>query len=244
MSILILAGDMTNYYLYKRLKESNYQVKLEGFSHLTENFPPKPIKIAGYKTIIAPIPFTLDSSTLYSPFSEESIYIDQLLTRADEEAVIIGGPFTLDDDRLFDLTKNRSFTNRTVTPTCEEIIKIIIDKSDITISGATIGLVGEGRISIKLKSMLIALGAEVLNIPDEEINSCNILVITTVDHLITDSTLEKYKDKLIIDITNTKHSKKTTKNILKARGLPGKSAPSAVADYIFDTLVKENILIQ
>lgn len=239
MSILILAGDLTNYYLYKKLKDNDFHVKLEGFSHLTGKFPPKGIKISGFKTIIAPIPLTIDGSSLYSPYSEESIYIDQLMSEADKDSKIIGGPFSRADKRIYDLTKNRSFTDLTVIPTCEEILKIIIDKSDITISKSYIEIVGDGRISRRLTTILKALGANAKIVLDLTENNSSIIIITAKGYKIDDEIL---KNKLVIDITNTKHSRKTGKNILKARGLPGKSAPKSVANYIFETLLKEEII--
>lgn len=242
MSILILAGDLTNYYLYKKLKNNDYNVKLEGFSHLTEKYQPKAIKLAGFKTIIAPIPFTIDSSTLYSPYSEESVYIDQLLLNADKDSKIIGGPFFINDKRLYDITKNKSFTDKTVIPTCEEIIKIIIDNTDITITGSTILIAGEGRISNKLSILLKAFGAIVSIADDKSVEMCDVLVITNIKNNLSNNILKNLENKLIIDITNMRHSKEINKKVLKARGLPGKSAPSSVANYLFESLINNKLI--
>ncbi len=247
MSILVLAGDLTNYYLYKTLKENNYEVKLEGFNHLLNDQQKKGILIKGYKTIIVPIPLSIDGSILYSPYSEENIHIDQLFQKADKNSKIIGGPFSIKEDRIYDITKNRDFTDLTVIPTCEEIIKIIIDKSDITIANSNITILGNGRIHSRLSPLLTSLGAKTNK--EDNISTSNIIINTSRDSKLDREELEKLNDDvLIIDITsgdsfiNYKLSKKLGINIIKARGLPGKSAPRTVSDYIYKTLIKEKLI--
>lgn len=242
MKILILAGDLTNFYLHRLLKNSGYKAKLEGFSHLNDKFTNKPIKISGYKTIVAPLPFSLDGSTLYSPYNEGIIYIDQLLNSADKDSKIVGGPFSIEDKRLYDFTKNKYFTDKTVIPTCEEILKIIIDKSDKTINGLRVKISGEGRVNKKLTSMLTLLNAKVLNNENLNDNKVDVLILTTSDHMVTNKELLSITDTLIIDITNIKHTKEISKKVLKTRGLPGKSAPESVAQYLYSTLKKENFI--
>ncbi|MGL1891081.1 MAG: dipicolinate synthase subunit DpsA [Spirochaetaceae bacterium] len=245
MKILIIAGDLTNYYLYKTLLENKHKVTLEGFDYLTKKIPKKSIKLKGYNTVICPIPFTIDNSTLYSPYSYDNIHIDHLLERVDSDARIIGGPFNFHDNRLYDLTKNRTFTDMTVIPACEEVIKIIIDKSDITINNANIAIIGSGRISLHLIKLLKLLGGNIttdLKVADFIINTIPKL---NIDKKVLDTSK---KSVLIIDVASNdggidyKYAKKIDINIIKARGLPGKSAPQTVSDYIYKTLSIEKLI--
>lgn len=247
MSILVLAGDLTNYYLYKTLKENNYQVKLEGFNHLLNGQQKRNIILKGYKTIIAPIPLSIDGSILYSPYSDENIHIDQLFQKADKDSKIIGGPFNIKDGRIYDITKNKDFTDLTVIPTCEEIIKIIIDKSDFTICNSKITIIGNGRINNRLTPQLLSLGANIINV--EKSATVDIIINTDKNRIFNNEYLQNLKKEiLIIDVTSNdsdidfKISKKFGIHIIKARGLPGKSAPGAVADYIYHSLIKENLI--
>jgi len=248
MSILVLAGDLTNYYLYKRLLENNFDVKLEGFNHLLGNKNNnKPIVLKGFKTIIAPIPFTIDGFQLYSPYSGENIHIDQLLLKADKDAKIIGGPFNIDDKRFYDITKNRDFTNKTVIPTCEEIIKIIIDRSEFTLFDSNVLINGEGRVKNRLTILIESLGGKIVK--EKDISSSNIIINTSKDTNLINKNLEKLnRDVLIVDVSpgdytiDKKKSKILDLNTIKARGLPGKSAPKAVSNYIYKTLLKEFLI--
>lgn len=245
MSILILAGDLTNHYLYQKLKENGYKTTIHGFEHIIPRTIKQKIVYSKFKTIIVPIPFSLDSETLYSPYSMENIYIDKFLNKTVKEAQIIGGPFNFNDERLYDITKNREFTNLTVIPTCEELIKIIIEKSDVTISDAIITVFGNGRIRKHLTALLKMLNATI----SVETDKSDIIINTTNSPYINNRVLDNIKqNSIIIDVAPSdggvdyKHAKKLGINIIKARGLPSKSAPMSVSNYIYTTLVTQNLI--
>lgn len=249
MSIQILGGDLTNYYLFKLMEEHKINVKLEGFGHYLKQKIPKPVKFDGFKLIIAPIPFTIDGLTIYAPYSDEILHIDTFLSKADKDAVIIGGPFNINDSRLIDLTQNSSFTNLTVVPASEEIIKIAIEKSNITINSSNILVTGEGRISKQVVKILESLGANIYFNKNFIIDDTDIIINTRKDFSLSNSELDLLKDEcLIIDATptgcniDTRYGKKIGVNIITARGLPGKSAPKSVAKYIFTTLLSEKYI--
>lgn len=237
MDILILSGDKTNYYLHQKMLERGYSVQLEGFHHLKKS-DYKPIRIGGYKTIITPIPFTINNSTLYAPYSEEIIHIDNFLNKSDEDCTIIGGPFNFKDDRLVDITQNPQFRKANIIPTVEEIIKIIIEESDYTINKRSILVTGSGELSKHLKTTLEQLGA----ILTDELFSAEIIINTSNSFTLTDEELVQIQDRWIIDVTSDglKADKKLVKNlglrIKKARGLPGKSSPASVAESLLNTL--------
>lgn len=251
MEILVLAGDKTNYYLYKLLKENSFNVTLEGFNFLLDIPQKKGIVFKGYDIIIAPIPFTIDGLTLYSPYSEDSIHIDDFLNKSDSNSKIIGGPFLFNgnefkDLRFIDITKDKNFTGKTVIPTCEEIIKIVINNSDVTIYNSKFFINGAGRIGKHLKKLITLLGgdSEITKVEDADV-----VINTTRDASNLNSLiLNSNKSPLIIDATSvesgidSKRLKKSGFNFIKASGLPGKSSPKSVANYIYTSLINNSIL--
>ena len=79
----------------------NCDVKLEGFNHYLNKIGGKGIVVKGYDIIFVPIPFTIDNSTIYSPYSEDIIHIDSFLSKANKDCKIIGGPFNFKDRNNF-----------------------------------------------------------------------------------------------------------------------------------------------
>ena len=245
MSILVFAGDKTNYYLYKILKREGYDTTLRGFDHLLDSPPKKDIVFKHFDTVIAPIPFTLNNQTIFSPYSERSYHIDRFFRLIPDNIKIIGGPFNFSDSRFYDITQNKDFTDHSVIPTLEEILKIIIEKSDLTLTGSRIKIFGEGRIAKALTNTLTDFNVKFTENP----KSWDTIINTSSDFSMDKEILGVInKDSIIIDtaIKNSgidyRYAKRVGFNIIKARGLPGKSAPQSVANYVFDTLIKEKIL--
>lgn len=243
MNILILSGDKTNYYLYKQLLKEGYSVQLEGFHHLKKS-DYKPIRWSGYKTIICPIPFSIDGTTLYAPYSEEVIHIDSFLKKCDKDSTIIGGPFPFEDPRLIDITRDKSFREQILTPTVEEIIKIIIDESDYTIKNRSILLTGSGALSHPLKEILGLLGANTT----VALNEAEIIINTSNSYSLSNEELMNLKHSWILDVSSTgmkvdnKYAKSLGLKIKRARGLAGKSAPASVATYLSRILAEEGYI--
>lgn len=263
MNILILGGDLKNYYLYKKLIKEGYNVSLSGFDHLPRKSRKKPPVLSKFDTIITPVPLTIDGTTLYSPYSEEVIHVQDLFSKSSDNTRIIGGPFYLSDKRIWDITKEVSFIELNVIPTCEEVLKLLIEKSHFTIMGSCITIYGYGKISKRLSHLLEMMGAyihiksdiEDIDKPNSPTDSFDNLENSNV--IITTSS-KPHIDKNIIDILSSgtiiidiasadggidyRYAKSRNIDVIKARGLPGKSAPLTVSEYIYNTL-KRNSLI-
>lgn len=263
MKILILAGDLKNYFLYKKMLKLNYDVSLAGFDHIRTRGRKKSPSINIYDLIITPIPFTIDELTLYSPYADEVFHIDDFMKKVKANSVIAGGPFNISDKRLYDVTSNKNFQELNILPVCEELIKIIIDKTDITLIGSSITIYGYGKIAKRLYKQLEYLGAYVHIKSDEEdidipcsrldstdfINNSDVIIHTlsgyTLDNIILDNI---NKDSILIDVASSdggldyNYAKKINIDVIKARGLSGKSAPKTVSEYLFNTLKKDNII--
>lgn len=243
--------------------QKGFNVTLAGFDHLRSKSRRKSPGINQYDIIIAPIPFTIDDLTLYSPYSEDEFHIEDFFSKAKKNSKIIGGPFKKNDPRLFDITKNRNFIELNILPICEELIKIAIENTNITIIGSNITIYGYGKIAKRLYKQLEFLGAYVHIKSDKEnieapsssldsldyLDTSDIIIHTQNSYTIDRNELQKVKNEvLIIDAVtsdygvNYKYAKKQNINVIKARGLSGKSAPKTVADYIFNTIKRENLL--
>lgn len=263
MDILVLGGDLKNYYLYKKLQREGLNVTLYGFDLLPRKPRRKAPVFSKYSMIIVPIPLSIDSLNLYTPYSENTISIHDLLIKSSDKTRIIGGPFNFEDERFWDITKEESFIELNVIPTCEEIIKILIDKTDFTIMGSCITLYGYGKISKRLSQLLDGMGAYThiksnnknIDKPNSTISSKDNInrsdvIITTSSKLIVDKEIinEVKTGTIIIDVASTdggidyKYAKLRNIDVIKARGLPGKSAPLTVSEYIFNTLKRNNLI--
>lgn len=262
MKILILAGDLKNYYLYKKMLKLDFDVSLAGFDHLRARGRKKRPTLFKYDLIITPIPFTLDNITLFSPYAEEVYHIEEIINKASKRAVIAGGPFNLKDSRLYDITANENFQELNILPICEELIKIIIEATDITIIGSSITVYGYGKISKRLYTLLENLGAYVhikssdsIDIPHssldnlDNIDNSDVIINTLNGFNINQKIIDKINSEaVIIDVGSNdggvdyKYAKKRNIKVIKARGLSGKSAPKTVSEYLYNTLRKEKII--
>lgn len=243
--------------------KEGFNVSLSGFDHLPRKPRKRPPVFSKYDIIITPVPFTIDGITLYSPYSEEVIHIKDFFNKTSRTAQIIGGPFLIQDERIWDITKESSFIDLNVIPTCEEIIKLLIEKSHFTIMGSCITLFGYGKISKRLSHLLELMGAyihiksdlENIDKPNSPIDSLDNIknsdvIITTSSNLLIDKDIINHLSSgtIIIDVASSdggvdyKYAMRQNIEVIKARGLPGKSAPLTVSEYIFNTL-KRNSLI-
>lgn len=242
-NIVIVAGDLTNYYLSQKLKSRQLNVTLFGFDHLKKPTRKRGIDWGSFDLVIVPVPFTIDGTTIYAPYANDQTFITDLLLKLNKNAIIIGGPFSINDDRLYDITLNNFFKSKSVTPSCEEIIKIVIEETDFTISGSIISIFGNGTIAKALEPLLIALGADVLLNDNQQIKSSDIIINTGSELKIGKKEIDlSRQNSIIIDVGSKdggidySYAKKVGHKIIKARGLPGRSAPKSVATYIIKSI--------
>lgn len=232
--ILILAGDKQNYFLYKKLKSLKINADVFGFELLGTR-EKKVLDFTKYKTIITSIPFTIDNLTIHSPFSEKNIYITDLIKRISSDTVVIGGPFNFTDKRFIDITRDQDFIIKSIVPTVEEIIKLIIQNSDITIYDSKTLIIGNGLLPNQLKEKLVLLGAQISN------NNPDIIINCESDQSKINSIIKTVKkNTLILDVSNS--DKQIDKRVIKARGLAIKSAPRTVAKYLYEILIERKLI--
>lgn len=235
MKTLILAGDKQNYFLYKKLISQKYPVDIWGFNLLGIKGK-KSLDIGSYDLIITSIPFSLDNITVHSPFSERSIDIEDTIKRLKSRSRIIGGPFNINDERFYDITKNKMFLEKSIIPMSEEVIKIVIEKSDISIYESSIVVIGDNMLSNRIIKLLKVMGSRVNRDDKSEIIINCDPDLTKLKNIYS----KDNKTPLIIDIS--KNDERVNKSVVKARGLALKSAPRSMAKYLYETLIAEEII--
>jgi len=178
------------------------------------------------------------------------------------------GSIQIQNEHLIDITKNEEFYLKNIIPTVEGIIEIMIGKSDRTLHGSKTLILGFGRIGTKLSATLKALGTNITlstNSLEDEKRSYNLgynhiqlnklstsmleydFIINTIPSIYVN---EKVIDQIplssiLIDVASVpggvdkEYADKTNHQLIVARGIPGKSSPRSVAEYMYEYLSQE-----
>lgn len=175
LKIAVVGGDRRIVEVIKRLKESGYEVSVWG---IDETYVDAVIcketceeAVGSADIVILPTPPSEDDVRVNCPlFSKESgIKMHKMLDILKQDAVVMGGRMS---PRLRDYTAKRGikaydYFNReellikNAVPTAEGAIGIAIEKTERTLFGAKIAILGYGRIAEALSSRLKALGSEI-----------------------------------------------------------------------------------
>ena len=117
--------------------------------------------------IILPLPATKDKITVFAPFSDKEVYLDDIYPHIKKDCHILGGK--LDESirnsaRKYNLDVTDYFTDEALTvlnciPTAEGAINIAIEHTDSTIFGSDCLVLGYGRVGKILAKTLFSLGA-------------------------------------------------------------------------------------
>jgi len=273
----IIGGDKRNANLKHLLEEDGHSVKAYGFSKykesIVENTSNLEDAVEGSKYIIAGIPFTSDNNLIVSPFSNMNIRAEDLINTLSSEQILIAGAinkeiYKMAEDRnisILDILKHEQMSLLNAIPTAEGVIKIIIEETDITISGSNVMVIGYGRIGKILCKMLNGMGANVSVVVNTYISKAEAeglgqkvimyddinsylpdmnTIVNTVPSTVIDKNNFIYiqETSLVVDIAsppfgvNYGDSKNYSIKVLWARSLPGKVAAKSAAMYIRDTI--------
>ncbi len=179
LTFLISGGDLRQLYLAKLLSISN-KVYITGFDFETTqkysdflehvSFLPD---LKGFEAsidyIILPMPATTGANYVITPLYDNKLCIDDLLTLADKNTVILGGKL---NDALLQKCKARGITIidylereelavLNAVPTAEGALQIALEETPCTLFGQKVLITGYGRISKVLSRLLRAFGADV-----------------------------------------------------------------------------------
>lgn len=262
-SFFIIGGDMRMFYLAKSIVNDNFEVKLLGFEKIGyDNLLNNNIKIAHSindtnegEILIGPAPLSIDGETIYAPYSDRIIKINEL-----ENRYIIAGKIP-NYIKGKDILKDESYAILNSIPTAEGTIAKVIEESKKTIYNSNVLVLGYGRIGKILCSRLKSLGANVycsarkkedltwikalqcypIHTDDIDNSLCKMkIIINTIPALILNKKrlLLVKPNTIIIDLaSNTggvdwKTAKKLNIKTLHYLGIPGKTAPESSAEYM------------
>jgi len=173
VKIAVLGGDLRQLSAAERLKELGYEVSLFGFDTYGEGpFLSAEEAAIGASVLLLPVP-AVRNDRLNLPFSEERVTLSELLERLegslDGVNRVFGGKIPEEavsalrerGIAVCDLTGEERFNVLNAVPTAEGAIAIAMNHLDVTLYGASVCVLGFGRIGKALCRPLTALGAKV-----------------------------------------------------------------------------------
>ncbi len=277
INIAVLGGDLRQLSAAARLRELGYAVSLYGFDTYGEG-PALSLEeaVRGSSVLLFPVP-TARNDRLNLPFSEEKVSLSDLIPRLeaclDGTAYAFGGviPEELKDAlrergiAVCDLTKEERFNVLNAVPTAEGAIAIAMNHLDVTLHGASVCVLGFGRIGKALCRPLTALGAKVTAVSRKdrdralsEIYGCRAadyeslpalagefdVIFNTVPSTVLDEGVLSAvkKDAFVIDLASKPGgvdqdaALRHNVKVIAALSLPGKVAPVTAGRIIADCL--------
>ena len=229
----------------------------------------------GAAAVILPLPASVDGEHITMPFSDRLVRNEDVIRMAAERGVrLIAGGRLGDIAGLareygllaFDYFEREDFAVANAVPTAEGAIAIAMNELPLTIDGASVLVVGYGRIGKLLAMKLKALGANVTASArrDDDIAWINAngidsartgelaetigrirpdVIFTTVPHMVIGrNELERCGDALIIDLASKPGGVDIAaagalgKRVIWALSLPGKTSPMTAGRIIADTV--------
>ncbi|MCM8900793.1 dipicolinate synthase subunit DpsA [Caldicoprobacter algeriensis] len=171
--LTFIGGDARQIEAINMAAKEGFIVKAVGF----QDIPNDRVKI--YKgledecfichALILPIPYKNRYGYINIQSDPQSITLEQVMKKVDQSTIIILGKADHDikqqaeekNIRFFDILEEESFAILNAIPTAEGAIQRAMEKTDITLHGANVLVLGYGRIGKCLARMLKGIGARV-----------------------------------------------------------------------------------
>ncbi len=175
VKIGILGGDVRQITLARRLGEIGFECAAWGLD--ADADIGKAVRcwdwkgaVRGSKAVILPLPASRDGIYINSPFeTSDRVLLARLIDELSADTVLIGGKFDLDTINavkarrisVFDYNESEEFQIKNAVLTAEGAIETAMRETDIMLSCANVFLLGYGRISKVLFSMLKAFSCKI-----------------------------------------------------------------------------------
>lgn len=167
-TISIIGGDYRIIKLIQMLKKEGFLIKTCGLEKSDEIFENEKCNLEECinfsKIIISSIPFSKDGKTIYMPFSESEVIIEDIKQKI-EGKILIAGNVKIDSKEnnfeIYDLMQDEPLTIANAISTAEGAIEIAIRETEKTIHNSKVLILGFGRIGKILAKDLNGLGADV-----------------------------------------------------------------------------------
>ena len=256
--ITIIGGDNRLKILKNNLEKVGYSTDSIG---LYENDNGD---ITSSQVIVLPVPTTKDKTTVFAPLTGRVITLKSIEDTARDEQLILCCNYSFKNKLCVDYGLLDSYALLNAIPTAEGAIKLAIENTDYTLWGASVLVIGYGRVGKILANRLKAMGCKVtvtarkpadLSLGEAlGFNCINTsflnneplkfdIIFNTVDFkVIEDKSLDTSEADLIIDLSslgglNLEYARSLGKNAFKAPGLPGIVAPKTAADILSSILL-------
>lgn len=274
----VLGGDMRQVYLARLLHADGHMITVSALGlhpfpreiHIAET-PAKALERA--QAVILPIPIVRENDRLNAPLCSTSYALDDILQAVPFDIPVFGGAISppianmahCHKLQLIDLLAREDLAIRNAVPTAEGAIELAMAKLPITLHGARVLVIGNGRIGRLLAEKLSALHARVwvsarsprdfaqiesagLTALDTRALSGHLsdldLIVNTVPALVldADALAETPMSCLIIDLASRPGgvdfaaADALGRQAIHALSLPGKVAPMTAAGAIRDTI--------
>ncbi len=172
ISIAIIGGDLRFVRLCEILADKNFDVWVYALNHkdipANVNVAQSLEEVSGCNYIIGPVPFTRDNKTLFTPLSEEPVFIDEFvksmtdaylcLSALKDEVIIL---LERNNLKYIDLMEMNEIAIENAVPTAEGAIQYAMENSEITLNDSQVIVLGFGRCGKILAQKLKGLGANV-----------------------------------------------------------------------------------
>lgn len=167
----IIGGDKRQLFCARSMADDGYGVFLTGFDKSGDMLGLKnsdiSIVINSSDAFILPLPISKDGSTVFAPFSENSMKITDIVRMiGSEKPVFCGINGTVEENtvssmKLFRYSCREEFSVANALPTAEGALEIAMREYDGTVSGSKCIVIGYGRIGRVLSLILKGIGADV-----------------------------------------------------------------------------------
>lgn len=278
MRMTILGGDDRSLYLAKLLHEDGNEVTLFGFDTHSETHGLTQVHnlqeaIQASKVIVAPLPFIDHTGHLNTPYHTKKIKVAHIFQQMNENQLFLGGYLNQtvlkraekQQIRTIDYFKREELQVYNAIPTAEGAIQVAMEHMETTIHGASMMILGFGRIAKALAHRLASLGAHVTVVARKHediawitsygyearrfahfkssLHKMDVIINTAPAMLIDEIALGRiHKDTLLIDVASKPGGIDFTKakslgiKAIAALGLPGKVAPLTAASCIRESI--------
>lgn len=171
--LAIIGGDLRIAYLTDILKKENWDVKCFGLEEYLFNnnesihVPTLEELLYDRKIVMSSVPLSKDGKKIRTSFSKKEILIEDVLEQL-KNGVFIAGNIPADylekyagKIQFFDLLKEEKLTIQNAVTTVEGAIGKMIERTNRTIYGSKILILGFGRIGKLLANRLQNFGAQI-----------------------------------------------------------------------------------
>lgn len=260
VTLVFAGGDKRTVEAAKNLAKENVRVLLTGFDRFDGDADGVSLVHLPHRAIpegdgvILPLPYTMGGGVLNAPYSEKHILLEDVFRLCRNAKVVCGGMLPKEEDRYHDYY-DEPMMLRNADVTAEAALLMAGEKLATCLNGASMLVIGYGRIGKRLAAKARALGCNVTVAARKEkdhaliemcghravgfeslaqsVNEADIICNTVPAEIFSESVLEQISEKIpLIDLAGSIISP----GVIRAPGLPGKYAPETAGSILADSL--------